>query len=85
MRPAGRSLAHAGVLTLAFAALPLAAFPQGVPIVDGKALVQHVLEIAQMTTLTGARALEADKKRRIDALHQEQLDALEARDAAPSP
>jgi len=60
------------------AALPLAAFAQGVPIADGKSIIQHSLEIAQMSYLTGARELEADKKARIVELHQEQLDALDA-------
>ena len=59
-------------------ALPLTAVAQGVPTVDGKSLVQHALEIAQMTTLTGARELEAEKKRRMTELHQEQLEALDA-------
>ncbi len=59
-------------------ALPLAAFAQGVPIADGKSIIQHSLEIAQMSYLTGARELEADKKARIAELHQEQLDALDA-------
>ena len=60
------------------AALPLAAFAQGVPIADGKSIIQHSLEIAQMSYLTGTRELEADKKARIAELHQEQLDALDA-------
>jgi hypothetical protein len=60
------------------AALPLAAFAQGVPIADGKSIIQHSLEIAQMSYLTGARELEADKKARISELHQEQLAALDA-------
>ena len=47
------------------AALPLAAFAQGVPIAAGKAIIQHSLEIAQMSYLSGARELEADKKARI--------------------
>ena len=34
--------------------------------------------MAQMTTLTGARELEADKKRRLSDLQQAQLDALDA-------
>lgn len=59
-------------------ALPLAAFAQGVPIADGKSIIQHSLEIAQMSYLTGARELEADKKARISELHQEQLAALDA-------
>ena len=59
-------------------ALPLAVFAQGVPIADGKSIIQHSLEIAQMSYLTGARELEADKKRRSVELHQEQLDALGA-------
>jgi hypothetical protein len=56
----------------------MAATAQGVPIIDAKSVVQHALEIAQMSTLTGARELEADKKRRIDALHQDQIAALDA-------
>ena len=60
------------------AALPITALAQGVPTVDGKSLVQHALEIAQMTTLTGAREPETEKKRWIAELHQEQLDALDA-------
>lgn len=59
-------------------ALPLAAFAQGVPIADGKSIIQHSLEIAQMSYLTSARELEADKKARIAELHQEQLEALDA-------
>ena len=59
-------------------ALPLAGFAQGVPIADGKSIIQHSLEIAQMSYLTGARELEADKKARIAELHQEQLAALDA-------
>ena len=60
------------------ATLPMAAFAQGVPIADGKSIIQHSLEIAQMSYLSGARELEADKKARIAELHQEQLDALDA-------
>jgi hypothetical protein len=60
------------------AALPLAAFAQGVPIADGKSIIQHSLEIAQMSYLSGARELEADKKTRMAELHQEQLAALDA-------
>lgn len=59
-------------------ALPLAAFAQGVPIADGKSIIQQALEIAQMSYLTGARELEADKKARIAELHREQLAALDA-------
>jgi hypothetical protein len=77
-RPADRFSYSLCGLLLAAAALPQAAQAQGVPIADGKSIIQHSLEIAQMTTLTGARELEADKKRRIDALHQDQLDALDA-------
>jgi hypothetical protein len=65
-------------LALGVAVLPWPATAQGVPIVDPKSIIQHGLEIAQMSYLTGARELEADKKRRIDALHQDQLDALDA-------
>lgn len=60
------------------AALPLAGFAQGVPIADGKSIIQHSLEIAQMSTLSGVRELEADKKRRSAELHQDQLEALDA-------
>ncbi|WP_323038807.1 lytic transglycosylase domain-containing protein [Gemmobacter sp.] len=76
--PAGKLQRSARVFALATAALPLMAAAQGVPVADGKSIVQHVLEIAQMSYLTGGRELEADKKRRIDALHQDQLDALDA-------
>jgi hypothetical protein len=76
--PASKSLGLIGVLALGVAVLPWAASAQGVPIVDPKSIIQHGLEIAQMSYLTGARELEADKKRRIDALHQDQLDALDA-------
>ncbi len=67
-----------GALALGAAALPWPATAQGVPIVDPKSIIQHGLEIAQMSYLTGARELEADKKRRIDELHQDQLEALDA-------
>ena len=60
------------------ATLPWPASAQGVPIVDPKSIIQHGLEIAQMSYLTGARELEADKKARIAELHQEQLEALDA-------
>ena len=76
--PASKSFGLIGVLALSVAVLPRAAAAQGVPIVDPKAIIQHSLEIAQMSYLTGARELEADKKRRIDGLHQEQLEALDA-------
>lgn len=76
--PAGKFQRSARALVLATAALPMMAAAQGVPVADGKSIVQHVLEIAQMSYLTGGRELEADKKRRIDALHQDQLDALDA-------
>ncbi|PTX35521.1 hypothetical protein IQ03_05313 [Gemmobacter caeni] len=55
------------------AALPLAAFARGVPIADGKSIIQHGLEIAQMNRLSIAREFETDKKERIAELHQEQL------------
>ena len=67
-----------GALALGAAVLPWPATAQGVPIVDPKSIIQHGLEIAQMSYLTGGRELEADKKRRIDELHQDQLDALDA-------
>jgi hypothetical protein len=76
--PAGKSQRSVRALALATAALPFMAAAQGVPIVDPKSIIQHGLEIAQMSYLTGARELEADKKRRIDELHQDQLDALDA-------
>mgnify|MGYP003382449120 CR=1 FL=1 len=63
---------------LAALMLPGSVIAQGVPIVDGKSIVQQSLEMAQMSTLTGARELEAEKKRRLAELHQEQLDALDA-------
>jgi len=76
--PASKSLTLVSLLALTVAALPLASAAQGVPTVDPKAIIQHSLEIAQMSYLTGARELEADKKRRTDELHQEQLEALDA-------
>ena len=76
--PVAKLQVSARVFALATAALPMMAAAQGVPVADGKSIIQHVLEIAQMTYLTGARELEADKKRRIDELHQDQLDALDA-------
>jgi hypothetical protein len=39
---------------LAVALLPWPGAAQGVPIVDGKSIIQHSLEIAQMSYLTGA-------------------------------
>jgi len=76
--PANKPLGLIGALALGAAILPWPAAAQGVPIADSKSIIQHVLEIAQMSYLTGARELEADKKRRIDELHQDQLDALDA-------
>lgn len=76
--PANKPLGLIGALALGVAVLPWTASAQGVPIVDPKSIIQHGLEIAQMSYLTGARELEADKKRRIDELHQDQLDALDA-------
>ena len=76
--PAAKLQRSVRAFALATAALPMMAAAQGVPIADGKSIVQHVLEIAQMSYLTGGRELEADKKRRIDELHQDQLDALDA-------
>ena len=76
--PAARSSLSVGALVLMATALPLAASAQGVPIADGKSIVQHSLEIAQMSYLTDARELEADKKARLAALHQDQLAALDA-------
>ena len=76
--PANKSLGRIGALALGVAVLPWPATAQGVPIVDPKSIIQHGMEIAQMSYLTGARELEADKKRRIDELHQDQLDALDA-------
>lgn len=76
--PANKPLGMIGALALGAAVMPWPATAQGVPIVDPKSIIQHGLEIAQMSYLTGARELEADKKRRIDELHQDQLDALDA-------
>jgi Transglycosylase SLT domain len=76
--PANKPLGLIGALALGVAVLPWPATAQGVPIVDPKSIIQHGLEIAQMSYLTGARELEADKKRRIDELHQDQLEALDA-------
>ena len=76
--PANKPLGLIGALALGVAVLPWPASAQGVPIVDPKSIIQHGLEIAQMSYLTGSRELEADKKRRIDELHQDQLDALDA-------
>jgi len=76
--PANKSLGLIGALALGVVVLPWPATAQGVPIVDPKSIIQHGLVIAQMSYLTGARELEADKKRRIDELHQDQLDALDA-------
>ena len=76
--PASKSLSLIGVLALGVAVLSWPAMAQGVPIVDPKSIIQHGLEIAQMSYLTGGRELEADKKRRIDELHLDQLDALDA-------
>ncbi|MDR7127238.1 transglycosylase SLT domain-containing protein [Pseudotabrizicola sp. 4114] len=76
--PAGKSQQFVGALALAMAVLPFMAAAQGVPIADGKSIIQHSLELAQMSYLTGARELEAEKKRRIDELHQDQLGALDA-------
>ena len=77
-QPAVSIWAAAGVLMVPVALLPAPALAQGVPIIDGKSIIQHGLEIAQMTTLTGERRLEADKKRRLVELHKEQLAALDA-------
>lgn len=55
-----------------------AAQAQGVPVVDGKSVVQQALEIAEMSALSGARELEAEKKGQMAGLHQEQLEALDA-------
>ncbi len=76
--PANKPLDLIGALALGVAVLPWPASAQGVPIVDPKSIIQHGLEIAQMSYLTGGRELETDKKRRIDELHQDQLDALDA-------
>jgi hypothetical protein len=50
-----------GALALGVAVLPWSATAQGVPIVDPKSIIQHGLEIAQMSYRTGARELEAVK------------------------
>jgi hypothetical protein len=61
--PANKSLGLIGALALGVAVLPWPVTAQGVPIVDPKSIIQHGLEIAQMSYLTGAREVEADKKR----------------------
>jgi hypothetical protein len=76
--PAFKNPLIPGAFALAVAALPLVATAQGVPIVDGKSIIQHGLEIAEMLTLSGARQLETEKKSRLAELHQEQLEALDA-------
>ena len=76
--PAHQPVGLIGALALGVAVLPWPATAQGVPIVDPKSIIQHGLEIAQMSYLTGGRELEADKKHRIDELHKDQLDALDA-------
>jgi hypothetical protein len=76
--PANRSRRTAAALALTVAALPLAAAAQGVPVVDGKSIIQHGLELLQMSMLTSGRELETEKKSRLAELHQEQLDALDA-------
>lgn len=76
--PAAKSPLIPGAFALAVAALPLPAAAQGVPIVDGKSIIQHGLEIAEMLTLSGERQLETEKKSRLAELHQEQLEALDA-------
>ncbi|MEH7830503.1 lytic transglycosylase domain-containing protein [Gemmobacter denitrificans] len=58
--------------------LPLAALAQGVPIVDGKSIIQHSLEIEQVSRLTEGRGRETERKARLADLHKEQLDALDA-------
>lgn len=75
--PAGDRRRIVAAIALATALLPLTALGQGVPIIDGRSIIQHSLEIAQMSTLTGARELETEKKRRLADLHSEQLAALD--------
>jgi hypothetical protein len=76
--PAADQARTGATMALLAAFLPFAAVGQGVPIIDGKSVIQHSLEIAQMSTLTGARELEAEKKRRLSELHADQLAALDA-------
>jgi hypothetical protein len=76
--PANKSRLTAGALALTIAALPLAAIAQGVPVVDGKSIIQHGLELLQMSMLSSGRVLETEKKSRLAELHQEQLEALDA-------
>lgn len=45
--PATKFQRSARVLALATAALPFLAMARGVPIADGKSIIQHALEIAQ--------------------------------------
>ena len=53
--PANNPLVMIGALALGAAVLPWPATAQGVPIVDPKSIIQHGLEIAQMSYLTGSR------------------------------
>jgi len=70
---------HPSLSGFALAAIVLAgtAAANGVPTVDGKAAIQHGLELSQMTALSEARQLETAKKSKIDDLHKEQLAALD--------
>ncbi|WP_444451248.1 hypothetical protein ACTTAI_00535 (plasmid) [Rhodobacter capsulatus] len=70
---------HPSFSGLALAVIVLAgtAAANGVPTVDGKAAIQHGLEVSQMTALSEARQLETAKKSKIDDLHKEQLAALD--------
>ncbi|NBZ89209.1 lytic transglycosylase domain-containing protein [Stagnihabitans tardus] len=67
---------------LSLAIWPALSLAQGVPTVDARTAIQNALEIAQMTTLTGARELETEKKRRLADLQADQLAALDATLAA---
>lgn len=76
------SKAQASAFVLVLVALSGPGLSRGVPTLDAKAAIQNALEIAQMTTLTGARELEAEKKRRLADLQADQLAALDATLAA---
>lgn len=75
---AAKSSCSVRVIALMATVLPLAALAQGVPIVDGKSVIQHSLEIEQVSRLTDGRGRETERKARLADLHQDQLDALDA-------
>lgn len=76
--PVRKSYVTAGLVCLQVTTLPLAVVAQGVPVVDGKSIIQHTLEIAEMSAVTAEREVETAKKSRLAELHEEQLAALDA-------